>query len=303
MTSTSEIIWEIPEPLAICEVRGDVDTVITLRRHGNPAGPRLVLSHGNGLAVDLYYPFWSLLADDFDLIIYDTRNHGWNTVGTLQKHNIPTLVQDHDCMLAAIDRNYGKKPKIGVFHSVAALVTLLSPTQGSGYSACVLFDPPLCKPDDNYEEFDAAVTRTAAMTRRRTFRFRTREEFADVLPYIPTFQRTVPGVFDLVARTTLRKCASGQGYELRCPPEYEAQIIDYARTFAVLVDFETLRCPIKVIGADPTLPYSYLPTLDLSHILTVDYDFLPEATHLLQLKQPQECTSAMRELIEQTARA
>ena len=42
LTSTSEIIWEIPEPLAISEVRGDVDTVITLRRHGNPAGPRLV---------------------------------------------------------------------------------------------------------------------------------------------------------------------------------------------------------------------------------------------------------------------
>ena len=32
--------------------------VVTLRRHGNPNGPRLVLSHGNGLAVGLYYPFW-----------------------------------------------------------------------------------------------------------------------------------------------------------------------------------------------------------------------------------------------------
>ena len=93
------------------EVRVDDDTVITLRRHGNPAGPRLVLSHGNGLAVDLYYPFWSLLTDDFDLVIYDMRNHGWNTVGTLQEHNIPTLVQDHDCILAAIDRRFGKKPK------------------------------------------------------------------------------------------------------------------------------------------------------------------------------------------------
>ena len=122
-------------------------------------------------------------------------------------------------------------------------------------------------------------------------------------PIYPPSSVRCPGVFDLVARTTLRKCASGQGYDLRFPPEYEAQIIDYAPTFAVLVDFETLRCPIKVIGADPTLPYSYLPTLDLSHILTVDYDFLPEATHLLQLEQPQECTSAMRELIGQTARA
>ena len=295
---TSETVWEIPEPLSIREVRVDDDTDIILRRYGNPAGPRLVLSHGNGLAIDLYYPFWSLLADDFDLIIYDLRNHGWNTVSSLQKHNIPTLVRDHDRIVEAIDRHYGVKPKIGVFHSIAALTTLLSPTRGSGFSACVLFDPPLCKPDDNYEEFDAAVTRTAGMARRRTYRFQTREQLADLLSFLPIFQRAVPGVFDLVARTTLRKSANGEGYELRCPREYEAQIVDYARTFAVLVDFETLRCPIKVIGADPTLPYSYLPTLDLSHILTVDYDFLPETTHLLQLEQPEECVAEMRGFLE-----
>ena len=73
---TSETVWELPEPLSTHDVRVDDDTVITLRRHGNPQGPRLVMSHGNGLAIDLYYPFWSLLADDFDLIIYDLRNHG-----------------------------------------------------------------------------------------------------------------------------------------------------------------------------------------------------------------------------------
>ena len=303
MTNISETLWEIPEPLSTSDVRVDDDTVITLRRHGNPEGPRLVLSHGNGLAIDLYYPFWSLLLDDFDLIIYDLRNHGWNTVGSMQNHNIPTLVQDGDRVLAEIDRLFGKKPKIGVFHSVSALIALLSPTRGSEFSACILFDPPLCTPDDDYEEFDAAVTRTAAMTRRRAQRVRTRETLAEVLPFLPIFQRVVPGVCDLVARTTLRKCASGEGYELRCPREYEAQIVDYARAFAVLVDFETLRCPVKVIGADPTLPYSYLPTLDLSHILTVDYDFLPESTHLLQLEQPEECVAELRDFIQSTTRS
>ena len=59
---TSETVWEVPEPLSVCEVHLDDRTITTVRRHGNPAGPRLVLSHGNGLAIDLYYPFWSLLA-------------------------------------------------------------------------------------------------------------------------------------------------------------------------------------------------------------------------------------------------
>ena len=301
MTSTSEPAWEIPEPLSTSDVRVDDDTVITLRRHGNPAGPRLVMSHGSGLAIDLYYPFWSLLTDDFDLIIYDLRNHGWNAVSPQQNHNVPTFVHDHDLILEAIDHHYGKKPKIGVFHSVAALTTLLSPTKGSGFSAYVLFDPPLCKRGASYEEFDAAAERVAAMTRRRTPQFRTREELTDILPYIPTFQRVVPGVFDLVGRTTLRECENGEGYELRCPREYEAQVVEYAAPYAVLVDFATFHCPIKVLGADPTLPYSYLPTLDLSHILTVDYDFLPEATHLMQIEQPAECAAAMREFIDPLA--
>ena len=71
--TSSETLWEIPEPISTHEVRMDDGAVITLRRHGNPVGPRLVLSHGNGLAIDLYYPFWSLLTGEFDLIVYDLR--------------------------------------------------------------------------------------------------------------------------------------------------------------------------------------------------------------------------------------
>ena len=295
--TTGETVWEVPEPLSIHEVRVDDDTVVTLRRHGNPEGPRLVLSHGNGLAIDLYYPFWSLLAVDFDLIVFDLRNHGWNAVTALEYHNVPTLVLDHDRIMQAIDRHYGSKPKVGVFHSFSALTTLLSPTSGGEFDGLVLFDPPICKPGRSYEDFDAAAMRTAAAARRRTERFKSTDQLADLLSFIPTYYRSVPGVFDLVARATLRKPADGEGFELRCPREYEAQIIDYASAFAVLVDFDSLECPVKVIGADPTLPYSYLPTFDLSHVLTVDYDFLPETTHFLQLEQPQACAQAVREFL------
>ena len=62
---------------------------IILRRHGNPAGPMLVLCHGNGLAIDLYYPFWSLLTEEFDVIVHDLRNHGWNTVGSQERIIFP----------------------------------------------------------------------------------------------------------------------------------------------------------------------------------------------------------------------
>ena len=52
MTS-SNTVWNVPKPLSTVDVPVDDDTFITLRRHGNPDGPRLVLSHGNGLAIDI----------------------------------------------------------------------------------------------------------------------------------------------------------------------------------------------------------------------------------------------------------
>ena len=296
--TTSEKVWEIPAPLSVHEVRMEDGAVITLRRHGNPAGPRLVVSHGNGLAVDLYYPFWSLLLWDFDLFVFDLRNHGWNPVGSQKRHNLPSFVDDHDRIMEEIDSQYGEKPKTGVFHSISALVSLLSPTHGSGFAARILFDPPVCKSSDYNEEYDVATRRCSEVIQRRTERFESIEECADFLRYIPSFERVVPGVRELFARTTLRKSATGEGYELRCPRDYEAQLIYYARAFTVWVDLEKLGCPTKVIGADPVLPYSFLPTFDLSHISSVDYDFLPDATHFLQIEQPEACVAAVREFME-----
>ncbi len=294
-----ETVWRVPEPRSTLDVRVGENAVITVRRHGNPEGPRLVLSHGNGLAIDLYYPFWSLLADDFDLLMYDLRNHGWNEVGPLLSHNIPTIARDQDAILEAIDREYGGKPKAGVFHSVSGTTTLLSPSNCSGFEALFLFDPPLRKPGVSHEEFDEASIKTATRARRRGYQFASKEAFVELLGFSPSFRKAVPGLLQLMADTTLRESAGGEGYELICPPEYEAQIIEYGRIFSILVDFAAVACPIKAYGADPTLPYSYLPTLDLGDIREVDYDFLPDASHFLQLEQPETCAEAVREFLAQ----
>lgn len=293
---TSKTVWEVPPPISVCEVRLHDDSITTVRRHGNPSGPRLAVSHGNGLASDLYYPFWSLLAEDFDLMVYDLRNHGWNRVGVRRNHNIPILMHDHDLILESIARQYGEKPTVGVFHSLSALVSVLSFSRR--LSAHILFDPPLCMPNANEAEFEAAAERRAAMVRQRGHRFRSEEEFAKLLAYMAGFRRVVPGVRELMARTTLRRSSDGREFELRCPREYEAQIIEYFRSFSPLVDLEGHECPTKVIGADPTLPNTYLPTFDLGHMLNVDYDFLPDSTHYLQLEQPGNCAALMRDFLE-----
>ena len=289
-------MWNIPEPLAVFEVGIDSRTHTVVRRYGNTeAGTRLVLSHGNGLAIDLYLPFWSLLAEDFDLFLYDLRNHGWNSVGPRLEHNIPTLIHDHDLILEAIDRRFGVKPTVGVYHSISTLVSLLADT--GRYAALVLFDPPLLKSAVGKSDWHEAMEKAVATIRRRGTRFQSEEEFTELLGYLPGFIKIPCDVRDLMARTTLRKSADGQAYELRCPREYEARIMESSRKFAPLLEPSILSCPTKVIGADPSAPYSYLPTFDLSHIEGLDYDFLPDSTHLLQLEQPAECATLLREYL------
>lgn len=301
---SARVRWEIPEPLSTCAVRHDDGSVTVVRRHGNPHGPRLLLCHGNGLAIDFYYPFWSRLAADFDLIVYDLRNHGWNAVGKRREHNMPNLVRDQEQVIGAVAHRYGDRPAVGVFHSLSALTTLLSAPLSTGRSgdlaAWVLFDPPLYRPGSVDLDYDAMAEKTAGMTMRRTNRFEKRSDFTELLNFLPLLIRAVPGSSELMAKTILRESSGDEGFELRCPREYEAQIISYFRTYAFLVDFGTVPCPTKVIGSDPTMPYAYLPTFDLSHIQKVDYDFIPETTHFLQVEKPADCVAAMLDFLEES---
>ena len=108
-----EAHWPIPEPHDAATVDLADGGRILLRRHGNPDGPRLVLSHGSSFSADAYFPFWSLLLPRFDLIVYDLRNHGRNPLGDLAGHHMPMMVWDNLRVVRAIDRHFGEKPKIG----------------------------------------------------------------------------------------------------------------------------------------------------------------------------------------------
>ena len=301
--------WQLPKPLSTIEVVVDQETRITVRRHGNPLGPRLVLGHGNGLAIDLYYPFWSQLANEFELIIFDLRNHGWNERTSKDTHNVISLVSDLDHVMFEVEEQYGKKPILGVFHSLSALVALLYSSgliaetlerRWRGFNGLVLFDPPMYRPGHSHAEFDDAVELRANQTRRRTFRFESREQLIELLDFSPAYSRLVPGAKELMTQTILKKSEDQPGYELRCPPDYEAKIVGFFRAFADQVDLDKLPCPVRVIGSDPLLPSSYLPTVDLSHMLHVDFDFLPDATHYMQIEQPKECANFVREFASST---
>ena len=297
--------WQLPEPHSVLQVDVDENCSIHLRQHGNKNGRRIVLSHGNGLAIDLYYPFWSLLEDEFELFVFDLRNHGWNSVSSQENHNMFSFVTDLDQVLHAMNIRYGEKPLVGVFHSLSTMVALLHSShiltqsfdrKSDGFDGLVLFDPPLYRPGMSQGEFDDAAEETASMTRMRADKFASLDQFVEILEFFPMFSRMVPGGRELMAETTLRKSEDGS-YQLRCPKAYEARVTEYVRAYAGEFDLESLPCPTRIVGSDPLLPRSYLPTLDLSDMSNVDFDFIPETSHYLMIEQPDECANFVREFI------
>ena len=289
--------WSVPEPLAIGEATMDDGTVILLRRHGNPDGIRIVLSHANGFASDAYYPFWTLLMNRFDIVLYDFRNHGWNATGSLDVHSIPTFVRDNKRVGKAIDVHFGEKPRVGVFHSLSGQTAAIEATQvKDAYAALVLFDPFFCPPGCDPRHRDRLARTMGGMAeaaRRRRATFESTTAYAERMSRSPAFERLRPGVVDLIAEATLRQAADGLAFELRCPREYEATIYEQGFQYATSVEIDALSCPVKVIGSDPVEPHSFLPTVSMDEIIELNYDFIPETTHFLQLEEPEECVATM----------
>ena len=281
---------EPPEPLCVAEVRLGDGAVTVVRRHGNPEGRRLVLSHGLGFAADSYWPYWSLLTEDFDVVVYDLRSHGWNPASELRIHNLPTLVEDNLRVLDAIAASFGAKPTIGVFHSYSTMVAVMHEHHTPTFAALVLFDPPIYPPGADLGDMEEVCQRLAKGARHRQPLFESIRDFVTALGRSPIFALVPSETCELFADTTLRPAAGG-GYELRCPPEHEAQLYEWYFGFSMQAPeiLEAIDIPIKVIGADPTLPFAFLPSMDLSALTRLDYDFIADATHLLQLEVPQVC--------------
>ena len=177
----------VPSPASVLDVQVDDRVTIHVRRHGNPAGPRIIMTHGCGLAADTYFPFWKSLLDRYDLLLFDLRSHGWNPVSDQRAHNIHNFVNDYAAILRAVGQRFGENPAAGVFHSVSALIALLFQQMHAGFAGLVLFNPPVCPPGRDSSDMEPITRRLAASTLRRKERFESREEYIECIVGNPAF--------------------------------------------------------------------------------------------------------------------
>ena len=135
--------FEIPAPSMTFEVPLEDGARIRMRRHGNPDGVRLLVTHGNGFAADAYYPYWRHLLSKFDVLVFDFRNHGQNVPVEPANHNYAQLSRDLERVVQAVDARLGAKTTAGIFHSMSARTAMKHAIEiGWRWDALVLFDPP-----------------------------------------------------------------------------------------------------------------------------------------------------------------
>ena len=268
---------------------------IRVVRHGNPSGPRVVLSHGNGFASDSYFPFWRLMLERFDLALFDFRNCGRNPFHAAESHHYLRFARDSATVHGAIAEKWGEKTTVGVFHSMSAIAALLAVVEGvRHWDALVLFDPPVFPPEGNPLRgrlmTEGEALRDAARIRKN--RVRDPDELADVFRSLHRFRRLRKGVAELNARSTLRFDPACGEWLLCCPGPLEAGLYTEVAELPIWRKPVPSPHPLLIVGSDPepedapkTAPCCKL----FCETFGIDYAFVPDTSHLLQLEEPERC--------------
>jgi pimeloyl-ACP methyl ester carboxylesterase len=278
----------------------DDGAVIRIRQHGNPGGPRLALSHGNGLAIDGYLPFWGPLRARYELILFDFRNHGRNPTQRLDHHNWPTFVGDLEHIFRLVQKEFGEKRTVGVFHSLSAVSAAMhTQRMGRRWDPLVLFDPPFYPRDGHPLRAQQRTNEDAIAARaeRRTPHYE--DPLVLARQFSKYFTRWQPAAYELMARATLRRDEASGEYVLACPREFEAHVFRSNRDTSVWTGLAHMPVAVKLICADPNLEMA-APALigkALAEEAGVDYEAIPETTHFLQIERPAECVRSMEQFL------
>ena len=277
----------------------DDGAIIRIRRHGNPDGLRIVLSHGNGFAAEAYYPFWCKLLDECDVVLFDFRNYGQNPFHSADAHQYGRLVADLAPVRGAIDDAFGARPTLGVFHSLSARANMKHALDnGWLWEAMVLFDPPMVPPPSHWlhEPTDREMRLLSKWARRRSERFDDPAELALQFAETRGFDRWVAGAHELAARSVLRP--EGNAWVLACPGELEARIYEGNGMLEIWPQVADFERPVLVIASDPEQPDAQLPATScraLAEECGFPYVAIPGTGHFLQIEEPRRCA---REVFE-----
>jgi pimeloyl-ACP methyl ester carboxylesterase len=295
--------FEIPAPSQTFEVALEDGASILMRRHGNPDGTRLLVTHGNGFAADAYFPYWRHLLPKYDVLVFDFRNHGRNVPVTPSNHNYTQLARDLEQVAQGIKAQLGAKKTVGIFHSMSGRTAMKHAIEiGWRWDAMMLFDPPNVPPPGHpqYEAMAAFESKLTQWAKNRRRRYASTDELRDEYLKGRPAQLWVEGAQDLMARSVLRQSPDGDSYELTCAPENEAAIYAQAITLNLWPKAADFGGPVTLIGCDPEFkgaPATGVANRALGAEGGYDFSIVPGTGHLLQIEKPEACVKLTLEFL------
>ena len=291
---------EVPEPRDVFDVVMDDGAVYQMRRYGEPdADVRLFISHGNGFAVDGYVPFWQPLADRFELVVFDFRNHGRNARTDPANHHYDQMARDVGTVYRDVTGKLERKKSVGVFHSMSARAAMKHAVEIEWvWDTLILFDPPNVPPPGHrfYELMDTFEHRLADWALSRTDRFASPSDLAADYLATRAHANWVAGSHELMARAVLFEDEASGDWRLKCPRELEASTYLAAMTMNLWPSHEAFGGPVKLIAADPETKGAPAPAFAnraLAEDFGYAYEAIPGTGHLLQIQKPEECRRSM----------
>jgi pimeloyl-ACP methyl ester carboxylesterase len=266
-------------------------------------GPRLVLSHGNGLAIDGYETFWRRLAASYEVVIFDFRHHGLSSPFRESLTNWPQFIRDFDVIVAGIQRELGASEMVGVFHSMSALTTLIHAAEHeTPWRGIVAFEPPVPPRPEHveYEPFFTLHRDLAEGAARRRQSFESVGRLVDSFASRPSFRRIEGAALQQMVASTLRYNRETGLYDLACAREFEAETFRLQHLGDAWGRVCAVSLPVCVVAGHPSPDENHCLS-QVARRIAADASFgfetVPDSTHFLQIERPAECVAAVERFI------
>ncbi|MET0222565.1 MAG: alpha/beta hydrolase [Tardiphaga sp.] len=277
------------------DIRLEDGATASVRVYGR--GPRIIASHGNGLAIDAFQGFWGAFIPDFETVVFDFRHHGRSSPYQGVAHPWPQLVRDFDMILAGIAGELGPAPSLGAFHSMSALTALLHASDhATPWTGIVAFEPPATPPADHpgYAAFKAVNGTLAERAAKRRTEFPTVEDLVESFRRSPAFAGVDQDAVQALAASSLRWNADRRLFELACAREFEAGIFAMQDLDGAWEKICGVTLPVQIVtGLPPTGGSSGFNIIERALADDGGFGFatIHDATHFMQMEKPAECAA------------
>lgn len=292
----------IPTPSEALRLAMTDGVELSLRHYARPGADRLVITHGNGFAVDGYRAFWQPLLDTYDVVVFDMRNHGQSDANGADGHNYLQMSRDLATVRDAVAAHWGARRTAGVFHSMSSRAGMKQAVEGDfGWDAMILFDPPNVPLRGHrlFEKMHRFETRLVDYALNRPDRFESIEAMVQAYREGPGSRTWLPDAMEDMACAVLRPAPEG-GFELVCQRELEASIYLAALTLNLWPTSAQIGGPTCMICADPEMEKgspTAIPNRALCEEGGIEHHAIAGTGHLLQIERPDACRAAMLDFL------